>query len=126
MLPDQELGIFATTQGKWPVHTGIGRTQSALDGRRICTICVPFQSVCVPFQSVLGRHRGYVPIVKVVPIQTVTVHKQTETVRKQCKYDVRLEHAGSVLCPYVRAIFPVQSATLTGLYAVIFMLTMSL
>ena len=71
-----------STQGKWP----------ALDGRRTCT-------VCVPFQSVLRTHRGYVPVVK--------VSKRTEMVCNRCKYGIRLEHAGSVLCPCVRAIFPV-------------------
>ena len=45
------------TQGKWPVRTGIGRTQPAVEGRHACTVCVPLQSVCVPFQSVLGPLR---------------------------------------------------------------------
>ena len=91
------LTVYCTqqTQGKWPVRTGIGWAQPALDGCCTCIpfqfVCVPFQSVCVPFQSILGPHRDYVPIVKVVPIRTETVRKWTETVRKSC----------------VRAIFPV-------------------
>ena len=47
---------------------GIGWTQPALDRCRTCT-------VCIPFQSVLGPHRTYVPVVKVVPIWTETVRK---------------------------------------------------
>ena len=101
ILCSAEAGIvYNYTQGKWPVRTGIGRTQPAIDGRCTCTVCVPFQSVCVPLQSVLGTHRGYVPVVKVVPIRN-------ETVRKRCKYGVRLEQAGSVLYPCVRAMLPV-------------------
>ena len=38
---------------------------------------------------------------------------QTETVRKRCKYGVRLEQAESVLCPCVQAIFSVQTLRLT-------------
>ena len=47
------------TQGKWPVRTGIGRTQPAVDRRRPCTVCVPLQSVCILFQSVLGPLRQW-------------------------------------------------------------------
>ena len=65
------------SHGKWPIRTGIGRTQPALDGRCTCTVCVPFQSVCIPFQSVLGTHRSYVPVGKVFPIRTEMVRKQT-------------------------------------------------
>ena len=37
--------------------------------------------------------------------------------RKQCKDGVRLQQAESVLCPYVRAIFPVHTPlTLAGLH----------
>ena len=36
------------------------------------------------------------------------VRKRTETVCKWCKYGICLQQAGFVLCPCVRAIFPVQ------------------
>ena len=85
------MRAWVGAQGKWPVCTGIGRTQPALDGRCTCTVCVLFQSDCVPFQSVLGAHRDYVPVVKVVPIRT-------EMIRKRCQYGVRLEQARSVIC----------------------------
>ena len=77
-----------STQGKWPVRTGIGWTQPALDGRRTCTVCVSFQSVCVLFQSVLGSHRVYIPVVKVVPVLTEIVRKQTEMVCKWCNASI--------------------------------------
>ena len=96
--------ISYLSKGKWPVHTGIGRTQPAVDGRRPCTVCVPLQSVCIPFQSVLGRN----PVVEAVPIQTETVCKWTEAVRKRCKDGVRLQQAESVLCLCVWAIFPAE------------------
>ena len=94
--------MHASTQGKWPVRTGIGWTQPALDGCRTCTVCVPFQSVCVPFQFVLGTHRGYVPVVKGFQIRTEAVRKRTEMVRKRCKYGVSLELGPS----YARAYGP--------------------
>ena len=89
--------ILPLTQGKLLIRTGIGRTQPALDGRHTCT-------VCILFQSVLGPHRDYVPLVKVVPIRTETVRKRTEAVRKRYKYGVRLEQAGSILCPCCMAV----------------------
>ena len=48
----KELRMVGGGTGKWPIRTGIGRTQPAVDGRRACTVCVPLQSVCVPLQSV--------------------------------------------------------------------------
>ena len=100
----QLLSMWVVYNSQWPVRTGIGRTQPAVDGRHTCTVCALFQSVCVPFQSVLGQREHSL---NVFPIRTETVRKRTEMVRKQCKYGVRLERARSVLCPCVWAIFPV-------------------
>ena len=53
MGPFSSLSIVPTssTQGKWPVRTGIGRTQPAVDGCRACTVCVPLQSVWDRFDN---------------------------------------------------------------------------
>ena len=85
---------FTPTEKMAHTHGGIGWTQPALDGRRTCTICVPFQSV-------LGTHQGYVLVANMFPIRTEMVRKCL----KQCKYGIRLEQARSVLCLCVRAIF---------------------
>ena len=87
---------YAFTQGKWLVRTGIGRTQPALDRRRTCTVCALFQSVCVLFQSVLGTLWQWEHSLNVFPIRTEMVRKWTETVRKRCKYGIRLARAGWV------------------------------
>ena len=61
---------------------GIGQMQPAVDGRN--------------------------PVVEAVPVRTEKVRKQTEAVHKRCKYGVHLQQAESVLCPCIRAIFPVH------------------
>ena len=50
---------ITVSQGKWPVRTGIGQAQPAIDGHHACTICIPLQSICVPFQSILGPLRQW-------------------------------------------------------------------
>ena len=59
-----------------------------------------------------GHRTNSIPVVEAVPIRTETVRKRTEAVRKWCKHSVRLQQAESVLCPCVRAIFPVQMSHL--------------
>ena len=38
-----------TTQGKWPVRTGIGWTQPAVDRHHTCTVCTPFSPFAYRF-----------------------------------------------------------------------------
>ena len=82
-------------------HTG---KMAGTLGHRMDPAC----SRWTPHLHVLGPHRDFVPIVKVVPIRMEMVHKWTETVHKWRKYGIRLDQAGSVLCLCVRAIFPVS------------------
>ena len=43
------------TQGKWPVRSGIGQTQPALDRRRTCTVSVRLRTVSVRIGNTLTR-----------------------------------------------------------------------
>ena len=53
------------------------------------------------------RFDNGISVIEAVPIRTETLCKRTEAVHKWCKDGVRLQQAESVLCPCVRAIFPV-------------------
>ena len=59
--------------------------------------------------NAFARYLRCITISRVVPQQTEMVRKWTEMVRKQCKYGIRLQQTGSVLC---RAYGPFSLCTL--------------
>ena len=95
-IPHTALPTAQHTQGKRPVRTGIGRTQPAVDGRRDCTVCVPLSPFEYYFSPYWDRFDNGISVVEAVPIRTETV----------CRLS-------PVLCPCVRAIFPVTPYILT-------------
>ena len=112
LLVITNTGILAHTHG-------IGRTLPAVDRPRLVPLCTGLCIVSVHSGTTLtmgmqsqNRSFGtfsiitnafnyfawYLRCIQVVPQCTETVHKRTEMVRKRCKYGIRLQQAGSVLC----------------------------
>ena len=104
-----EIGISGPTQGKWPVHMGIGRTQLAVTGCLLAPFVYRFSPFAYHFSPYWDHFDNGNAVVEAVPIRTETVRKRTKAVGKRCMYSVRLQQAEYVLCPCVWSIFPVQS-----------------